>query len=68
MSGPITKTCEACGRKFECGQYGCWCGKFSVTEQQMDLISARFKDCLCPDCLSRVTRGETGSFESSSIP
>ena len=68
MKGPIRKVCERCRQPFECGQYGCWCGRFGVTEQQMDAISARFRDCLCRDCLSRVTRGEIGSVEPSSIP
>jgi hypothetical protein len=68
MRGPVQKVCERCQQAFECGQYGCWCGKVGVTEQQMDWISARFEDCLCPDCLSRVTRGETGSFGPSLIP
>jgi hypothetical protein len=68
MRGAITKVCERCHQTFECGQYGCWCGQIGVTEQQMDWISARFEDCLCPDCLSLVTRGETGAFKPSMIP
>ena len=59
MKGPLTKRCEACGREFECGQYGCWCGKIGVTEQQMDWIAARFTDCLCQICLEQVCTGES---------
>jgi hypothetical protein len=58
MKGPVTKTCEACGRTFECGQWGCWCGQVGVTERQMDWIAARFQDCLCPDCLKNVSAGD----------
>lgn len=58
MKGPVTKTCEACGRTFECGQWGCWCGQVGVTECQMDWIAARFQDCLCPDCLKKVSAGD----------
>lgn len=58
MKGPVIKTCEACGRTFECGQWGCWCGRIEVTERQMDWIAARFQDCLCPDCLTKVTQGD----------
>ncbi|CAI4034018.1 hypothetical protein DNFV4_04460 [Nitrospira tepida] len=58
MKGPVTKTCEACGRTFECGQWGCWCGQVGVTERQMDWIAARFQDCLCPDCLKKVSAGD----------
>jgi hypothetical protein len=68
VKGPVRKICERCLQAFECGQYGCWCGTIGITEQQMDWISARFGDCLCPDCLGQVLRGETGSVESSSIP
>lgn len=58
MKGPVTKTCGHCGQTFECGQYGCWCGKVGVTEQQMDWIAVRFEDCLCPVCLQQVRTGE----------
>lgn len=68
MKGPVRKVCEVCRQLFECGQYGCWCGQIGITEQQMDWISARFEDCLCPDCLSRVIRGETGSFTPALSP
>ena len=68
MRGPVNKTCEACGRGFECGQYGCWCGKIGVTEQQMDWIAARFEDCLCPACLEKVCRVEPKTFSAARGP
>ena len=60
MRGPVTKTCGQCKQTFECGQYGCWCGQMGVTERQLDWISARFEDCLCPTCLKQVVSGELG--------
>lgn len=57
MKGPVAKTCEHCKQTFECGQYGCWCGKLGITEEQMDWIVARFEDCLCPVCLNKATTG-----------
>ncbi|MGH7255164.1 MAG: cysteine-rich CWC family protein [Nitrospirales bacterium] len=64
MKGPVTKTCERCGRTFECGQYGCWCGQAGITERHMDWIAARFQDCLCPACLNQVRTGEPESLSS----
>ncbi|MBH0182000.1 MAG: cysteine-rich CWC family protein [Nitrospira sp.] len=61
MRGPVQKTCEHCGQVFQCGGYQCWCGSLGVTEQQMDWIAARYKDCLCPACLGKIARGEPGS-------
>ena len=60
MRGPISKVCQRCHQTFECGQYGCWCGKVGVMEWQMDWISARFEDCLCPACLAKVCLSKLG--------
>lgn|SRR5689334_8715879 len=68
MTGPVQKTCEACGCEFECGQYGCWCGKIGITEAQMDWIATRFHDCLCPECLEKVARGQTELLKPLSAP
>jgi Cysteine-rich CWC len=67
MRGPVQKTCEACGLRFECGQYGCWCRNIHITEQQMDWIAARFQDCLCPACLNKVTIGALEALPHKSI-
>ncbi len=58
MKDPVDKTCEACGAVFQCGGYQCWCGKVGITELQMDWIAGRFKDCLCPGCLNKVSTGD----------
>ncbi|GKS64767.1 hypothetical protein YTPLAS72_20710 [Nitrospira sp.] len=68
MRGPVQKTCEGCGQDFECGGYQCWCGNVGVTEQQMDWISARFKDCLCADCLNRVMQQTVNEQDLSICP
>ena len=60
MRGPVTKVCEACHQAFECGQYGCWCTKLNITEQQMTWIEQSFQDCLCPRCLQKVVDGRLG--------
>ena len=62
------KICEACGQSFSCGGYGCWCGQVAITERQMDWISAKFRDCLCPACLLNVSRGELGPLPHVSAP
>jgi Cysteine-rich CWC len=67
MRGPVRKTCEACGKSFECGQYGCWCCNIPVSEQQMDWIAARFHECLCSTCLKKVTIGALEDFSLKSI-
>ena len=60
MRGPVTKTCENCRQEFECGGYQCWCGKVGITEPQMNWIAARFQDCLCQTCLTKVGAGDKG--------
>lgn len=67
MRGSIEKVCECCGRSFECGQYGCWCGTIGITERQMDWIEQSFSDCLCPDCLTKVVNGEAGPASGPAI-
>ena len=65
MRGPVEKVCEHCRQPFQCVGYQCWCGTLGITEQQMDWIAARFKDCLCQICLGKVATGELGPRASS---
>lgn len=60
MRGTVQKTCESCGQVFECRGYQCWCGKVGITDPQMDWIAARYKDCLCSNCLRKIVTGELG--------
>lgn len=66
MRGSIRKICERCGRSFECGQYGCWCGQLGITERQMVWIERSFTDCLCRECLTKVVTGEEGPMSGPS--
>ncbi len=66
MQGPVEKRCEQCGDIFQCGQYGCWCGRLGLTEQQFDWIAGRFQDCLCRACLEKVRTGVLGPRPSES--
>ncbi|WP_172834404.1 cysteine-rich CWC family protein [Nitrospira japonica] len=68
MRGPVWKICERCGRSFECGQYGCWCGQMGITDRQMVRIERAFTDCLCRECLTNVVAGEEGSVSDPSSP
>lgn len=58
--GAIEKSCCLCGQAFTCGRYGCWCNTVPVTDAQYDWILEHFPDCLCPECLERVSTGAIG--------
>ena len=49
-------TCEACGSAFTCGAslQGCWCTEVRVTAEARADLRARYRDCLCRDCLERA--------------
>jgi len=64
----IEKRCERCGQLFSCGGYGCWCTQVPVTDWQFDWIAERFRECLCPACLERVSMGLLGPGASSTAP
>jgi hypothetical protein len=57
---PVGKQCECCGEWFQCGQFPCWCPEIAITDHQYDWIAARYSDCLCPACLTKVSRGDAG--------
>jgi hypothetical protein len=66
---PVEKHCEGCGERFQCGQYPCWCREISITDRQYDWITARYSDCLCPECLRKVCLSDgdmPGGVESPS--
>lgn len=50
-------TCESCGESFICGATikGCWCIKVELTDEDRKQLKAKFKDCLCPDCLEKIS-------------
>jgi Cysteine-rich CWC len=68
LRGPVKKICENCGQVFECGGYQCWCGRFGISQEQMDWIEKSFHDCLCPLCLQQVVDGKLGPFSVTKPP
>jgi hypothetical protein len=61
-SGPTAKrpvTCEACGQSFACelSLSGCWCSKTELTKSARAVLRAKYKNCLCPECLKLYEDG-----------
>ena len=56
----IRKRCPACGVIFECyapeGDVACWCETVSVSPTVLVELARRYRDCLCPQCLSHGVR------------
>jgi hypothetical protein len=48
--------CEACGNEFSCGASlrGCWCSEIELTDTQRSELKAKYRECLCRDCLSAL--------------
>ncbi len=47
------KACSKCGKKFECfHDNNCWCNSNYISTEKLSLLRSKYKDCLCPDCLS----------------
>ena len=46
-------TCEACGQPFQCGAKltGCWCAEVKLSEQTRAELRAKYRGCLCRQCL-----------------
>lgn len=53
------KTCQMCGRIFECGSAAgkpsCWCAELPMI---MPVPIDGVTDCLCPDCLADAVRAK----------
>jgi Cysteine-rich CWC len=49
--------CEACGSEFSCGASlkGCWCSEIKISDETRAELKARYRDCLCRECLERLT-------------
>ena len=47
--------CEACQKPFHCGASikGCWCLTVQLKDGAREELRARYKHCLCPDCLGQ---------------
>jgi Cysteine-rich CWC len=54
--------CEACGNPFTCGASlaGCWCSEIKLTDAARAQLKARYRNCLCRDCLQKIREGIDG--------
>jgi len=68
----MEKRCGNCGEGFPCNPEGakksvsadfrvggcndCWCNEFRLDEAQLARLGQQFEDCLCPTCLTTLTR------------
>lgn len=50
------KQCPRCKATFECmHSKGCWCSKYSLTEELNSYLKENYKDCLCENCLKELS-------------
>ena len=55
-----TQVCEACGGELTCGPvWSCWCTRENVPKETLVDLKARYKRCLCPDCLRKAAAQTT---------
>ena len=60
-SGLEQVKCVACGEEFGCGANAspgdaipnCWCSAIEVSEAALAEMQARYRGCLCRNCLTR---------------
>ena len=57
------RVCEACGNEFSCGASlrGCWCSEINLSDVTRAELKSLYRDCLCRECLERVSAKETSS-------
>jgi hypothetical protein len=50
--------CAACGEEFHCGAsvWGCWCAEVKLTDAQRAALRAKYRGCLCRNCLEKAAR------------
>lgn len=56
------KTCALCGVAFECNAadiVNCQCYAVKVPEHVAAIITKRYSDCLCAQCLQEIIQKET---------
>ena len=53
--------CETCGGPFTCGAKlsGCWCSEISLSDEARAELKARYRNCLCRECLQKAAASET---------
>ncbi|MBQ4421321.1 MAG: cysteine-rich CWC family protein [Bacteroidales bacterium] len=48
----MKKICPKCKEEFECKHNeNCFCMKYSISEQNLNILKKEFDNCLCEDCL-----------------
>lgn len=56
---PEIKICPKCGRSFECNNYNimkCGCLHIPLSVEARQLISEKYNDCLCMNCLQEYVK------------
>jgi Cysteine-rich CWC len=50
------KTCESCGKDFNCGANTkkCWCFEIDLNAETLAKLQEDFKSCLCVECLKKI--------------
>ena len=53
MKGTLKK-CPSCGKFFTChGERDCWCESFQIHQKDFLVITQKYNDCICPECLKQ---------------
>jgi len=57
------RVCEACGNEFSCGASlrGCWCSEINLSDATRAELKGLYRDCLCRDCLEKVSTKESSA-------
>jgi predicted secreted protein len=50
----MIKKCPSCGNFFTCdGESDCWCENFQIHKKEFFIISEKYTDCICQECLKQ---------------
>jgi hypothetical protein len=61
------KRCSKCGERFDCGGlFGCWCRDVELDRATLANLRGKYADCLCPACLTALSRSPGDQSEASS--
>ncbi len=48
----MKKICPKCKKEFECKHNkDCFCMKYPISEENLNILKKEFDNCLCEDCL-----------------
>ncbi|MBI3670058.1 MAG: cysteine-rich CWC family protein [Acidobacteria bacterium] len=63
-----TSRCESCGKPFTCGfsLRGCWCSEVKLSDAARANLRARYRNCLCHECLQLYADAIEASSPSNS--